>query len=129
MIRNCLHSLFGEDWVRPTQVSLVSGEPPFLARRIFQGKEWTAVDKRDLYDDPRAVLELTPPWFVYYTPLFFLIALEDTATPPLQTSWPEVLTLYVPGNMFDGAFRSIESNDLSSDQAAVCYKSLWNWIV
>ena len=74
------------------------------------------VPRETIYEDHRGVFDLTPQWFVYYTPLFFQIALDDIHTPPLVTDWPDVLTLYLPGSMFDGAFQASTSNRLSGVQ-------------
>lgn len=98
----CLFGAFGPKWHRPDG-QLDSGYYPISVGQVFGRKKWVEID-RGLFRENWAVLaDLTPQWFVHYTPMVFLSALEETILPKYlhDSGW---IGLYCPGSMFDGAF-------------------------
>lgn len=98
----CLIERFGSNWHRPDG-ELDSGYYPIRVSEVFSRRKWGEID-RDVFRENWAILaDLTSQWFVYYTPMVFLSALEETILPKYlhDSGW---IGLYCPGSMFDGAF-------------------------
>lgn len=90
--------------------------PPFLAKQILAGHDWRQIDRIAFRNDWTVLVELHPRWFVYYTPLVFLSACEESELPQTFYACQESLRLFLPSSMFSGAFSSEDVPILSDDQ-------------
>jgi hypothetical protein len=117
---------FDSSWERPANIPLTTDlNPPYQAKGLLQSRNWRDVDSRALANVPSALLELTPPWFAYYTPLTFLIALEEVDAHVAQmneipeeyrvaSDWEWTLTLLIPGSHYEGCFAASGAPSLTA---------------
>jgi hypothetical protein len=110
----CILTSFGEDWEQPIG-PLDTGYYPITVNQVFASKQWQEVDRRPFQQNWSIIVDLTPAWFVYYTPAVFLSAIEELRMPDYYHE-PAWIELYIPGEMFDGAFsENVKLNSTQSD--------------
>ncbi|MCC7103328.1 MAG: hypothetical protein IT206_09665 [Fimbriimonadaceae bacterium] len=111
----CLFEAFGEAWRQPDG-ALDTGYYPVRVNEVFASKQWQEVDREVFRQNWSIIVDLNPAWFVYYTPMVFLSAVEESRVPQYMhdSGW---IALFVPGSMFDGAFSENGKSKLNCAQS------------
>ncbi|NBO66823.1 MAG: hypothetical protein EBU88_18595 [Acidobacteria bacterium] len=92
-----------------------TGYDPVRVNQVFASKQWQEVDRQLFRQNWSIIVDLTPAWFVYYTPVVFLSAVEQSRMPEYYHE-PDWIELFIPGSMFDGAFsENVKLNSTQSD--------------
>jgi hypothetical protein len=110
----CLFEAFEFDWKIPDG-PLDTGYFPARVAQVFARKEWLQVDREHYRQDTSIIYDLAPKWFVYYTQLFFLSAVEETQMPAY--SWEPIwIEAYGHDSMFSGAYTRNGASILTAPQ-------------
>jgi hypothetical protein len=116
---SCIERAFMANWSKPVE-PLDNGYFPVRVNEVFSSKHWSLVDRELYREDWSILVDLNPPWFVYYIPMMLLSALEEANLPDYMhdAGW---MTLFEPGSLFSEYMRANGCLKLSGIQLECLY--------